>query len=89
MIKYRPHKGSLIEAMKQSMEFTDIAEMFKHIENEWHGMISSDNITIGQSYGPDDRIGWKSYRYILAIIPKATADDLYVCIGMCDLGEKG
>ena len=87
MIKYRPHRGSLEDAMREALEFADIADMLKHIEEQWDGAIETKDIVISESHGKDERIGWESSRYICA---KKCGDEVYdipQCIGFCDLGE--
>lgn len=87
MIKYRPHRGGLDEAMKECKEFSDIAEMLKHIEISQNGYIDRRDIVIDKSYGEDERIGWKSWRYVCVTKTKDKKYDTPICIGMCDLGE--
>ena len=90
MIKYRPHRGSLSDAMKEYREFDNIADMLAYIQQNSSGLINANNILIGDSLGSDNRVGWKSTRYILV---KQYGSEYYeqgpICIGMCDLGEKG
>ena len=88
MIKYRPHRGGLKEAMAESMMFENIADMLKHIEKQHQGMVSTEDIVIGESIGADKRIGWNSTRNICAI---RYGDEKYAipqCIAWCDLGER-
>ena len=101
MIKYRPHKGSLEESMKEYKEFDGVVDMLKYIADEWHGFIDIKDIVITNSDGLDDRIGWKSSRYVCiarillvfeyegAIHKQYKHYDKPQCIGMCDLGELG
>lgn len=88
MIKYRPHRGILDDAMKEYQEFDNVADMLKHIEEKLDGMISTDDLIIGESLGSDNRIGWKSTRHICT--KRVRSQNVYppMCIGMCDLGEK-
>ena len=89
MIKYRPHRGSLDEAMKEYQEFDTVDEMIQHIVHEWWGYIDAEDIVIGESHGSDDRICWKSWRYVLTKRIGVYHYDTPQCIGMCDLGELG
>lgn len=87
MIKYRPHRGSLMDAMAEYKEFDTVDDMIQHIVHEWWGYIDAEDIVIGENRGPDERIGWKAWRYVLT---KRVGDDHYdipQCIGMCDLGD--
>lgn len=89
MIKYRPHRGGLDEAMKEYKEFYDIAEMLKYIEQTHKGRFTTDNIVIDESHGEDSRIGWKSSRYVCTTRYGNEKYSVPQCIGMCDLGELG
>ena len=87
MIKYRPHRGSLGDAMAEYKEFNNISDMFKHIKKYWGYAIRLEDLSISESYGEDKRINWTSYRYILT---RQWGDEVYdipQCIGFCDLGE--
>lgn len=88
MIKYRPHRGSLDEAMKEMKTFKNIANMLKHIEKESDGAVSSSDIIISESFGKDERIYWNSWRYVLTKRYGNEKYDTPQAIGMCDLGEK-
>ena len=93
MIKYRPHRGSLEDAMAESMNFNYVADMLWYIERESQGAIKVGDITISQSYGEDERIGWKSWRYIKTVKmcgrDYSNGNHSGIVIGMCDLGELG
>lgn len=88
MIKYRPHKGSLADAMAEYREFDSIAKMLKHIESQLNGYVSTSDIVIGEAHGKDERVGWNSWRYVCTV---RFGDERYLipqCIGTCDLGEE-
>lgn len=87
MIKYRPHRGGLYESMKECKEFADVANMLKYIANNSDGAINESDIVIGESQGSDERIGWKSWRYVCTVRFRGSQYDTPQCIGMCDLGE--
>ena len=89
MIKYRPHKGGLDESMHELQNFTDISDMLWFIERYTQGAVGVDDIVISESYGNDDRIGWKSWRYVCTVMYGNKKYDTPQCIGMCDLGELG
>ena len=86
-IKYRPHRNSLDNAMKEMKTFRDIADMLRYIEKETRGCVSVSDIVISQSYGEDERIGWTSWRYVLTTRYGNDRYDTPQVIGMCDLGE--
>ena len=87
MIIYRPHRGSLAEAMEEAKEFNNEQEMKEHIANQWDGYISVDDIVITDNPHNDDRIGWKDTRYVCTK-RFGEQDNIAVygvpqCIGMC------
>ena len=87
MIIFRPHKGSLSEAMKYAKEFNNEQEMKEYIATDWQGYFSVEDIVIGENIGDDERIGWKNVHYVGS---KRFGDEdniaLYgtpQCVGMC------
>lgn len=58
MIIYRPHRGSLKEAMELRKIFKTEAEMFEYISNQSGGAVSIDDLSIGEILGddPPDRL---------------------------------
>ena len=62
VIKYRPQRGGLAEAMREAKEFQTIDEMKLYICDDWG--IDASEITIDEPHGNDDRIGWKNVRYV-------------------------
>ena len=92
MIKYRPHRGSLGEAMKEAREFETTEEMKKFIMNDLNNsgfgkLFDINDIVIGDVLGDDDRIGWKNVRHVCI---KRIGDADYMkaygspqCIGWC------
>lgn len=86
MIKYRPHKGGLEEAMNHSRSFSSIEEMVQYIASTSDGMYEENDIIIDDmSLGEDKRIGWKDVRYVLT--RKIGDVHLYMPfpIGFCDI----
>lgn len=94
MIKYRPHRRSLEDAMKEAREFETYEDMKRHVLREhaiWNTdgvtLFDLDDIVIGDVIGDDDRIGWKNVRHVC--VKRYGSDDymkLYgcpQCIGMC------
>ena len=87
MIKYRPHRSTLADAMSEYKEFSDIKDMLLFIEQSHKPFLKASDIVITESHGLDNRIGWNSSRYVCT---KQLGDEKYdvpQCIGMCDLGE--
>ena len=89
MIKYRPHKGSLSDAMSEMQKFNYVSDMLWFIERYTQGAVSVGDVVISESYGEDNRIGWKSWRYVCTVRWGSIKYDVPQCIGMCDLGELG
>lgn len=87
MIIYRPHRGSLADAMAEVKEFNNKQEMKEYIVEQWDGYISIEDIVIDNNPINDDRIGWEDTRYVC--IKKLGEDDYMKkyghpqCIGMC------
>lgn len=91
MIIYRPHRGMLDEAMKETREFNTEDEMKRFIVSDWNadqnGLFGYDDIVIDDKEINDDRIGWKDTRYVCV---NRMGDKNYIkmygvpqCIGMC------
>ena len=63
MVCYRPHRGSLADAMRESKEFKSIKAMIDYICNEHNSHIDWFQITPEEiyikDYGSDDRVGWR------------------------------
>lgn len=98
MIKYRPHRGSLSDAMKEARVFGNIDEMKLFVWDSWNrwmdwcgvkecGFFDLEDIVIGEVLGDDNRIGWKNVRHVCI---KRFGDKDYMeiygspqCIGWC------
>jgi len=92
MIIYRPHRGSLVDAMAEAKEFNNEQEMKEHIADYWDGYISVEDIVIDNEPYNDDRNGWKDTRYVCT---KRFGDQDNIkrygkpqCIGMCATDYK-
>jgi hypothetical protein len=65
MIIYRPHRGSLDEAMSEAKAFSNEQEMKEYIVKQWDNYFSVDDIVIvDNDIGDDDRINWKNVKHI-------------------------
>lgn len=95
MIIFRPHRGSLSEAMKEAKEFKNIDDMKEYIVKVWHEcwggekfLFSTQDIVINdESEVNDERIGWEDSKYVCL---KRMGNEDYIkkygkaqCIGMC------
>ncbi|GLB26533.1 hypothetical protein LXJ15735_27740 [Lacrimispora xylanolytica] len=63
---YRPHRGSLSEAMKDVIEFDTFQDLQKYIIKEMESSIKLRECDIVPGGRPvnDDRIGWKDSDYL-------------------------
>lgn len=70
MIRYRPQRGGLDEAMAEAREFNTIDEMKQYVWYRWNSftdgreLFSAEDIVIGEILGDDNRIGWKNVRHV-------------------------
>lgn len=92
MVKFRPHKGSLSEAMGKEIEFESIEEMLAYIVDDWRNWNGKDVFEIGdlslsEDKGKDTRIYWKETRYICTKRMGEEMYDIPQCIGMCSIEE--
>lgn len=90
MVKYRPHKGTLDDAMLESKEFDSVEEMFKWIVEDWNKNIetfSISDLSITDDNGKDNRIDWKETRYVCTKRMGAEKYDVPQCIGMCSIEQ--
>lgn len=95
MIIFRPHRGSLAEAMAEAKEFNNVEEMKEYIVNQWNEgwkgekkLFTAEDIVINEdSEVNDERIGWEDSKYVC--IKKLGEEDYMKkhgcaqCIGMC------
>jgi len=92
MIIYRPHRGSLEDAMNEKKEFNSIDDMKMFIEVNTNGLYSFKDIVLSKEKHNDDRIGWYNASYVCvngyidwdgAYIDFITKYGVPQCIGMC------
>ena len=69
MIIYRPHRGSLSDALSEAKEFSTWPELKEHVASDWNsfgfGQVTSSDVTIKDDPLEDTRIGWKDTRMVL------------------------
>lgn len=91
VIKYRPHRELLEDAMAEEKTFSTVDEMFTFITNDWnnsftfHGkhLFDKSDIIISSHAVRDDRIEWLASR---GICVTRMGDEIYdtpQCIGFC------
>lgn len=69
MLIYRPHRGSLADAMEEARTFNSFDEIKEYVANKWNNLcgyqtLDSDNIVLDEESHDDDRIGWKDVHYL-------------------------
>lgn len=90
MIKYRPHRGTLADAMLEEREFESLDEMYEYIANVWNScclveLFTKDDLIVSDDFGKDDRIDWKETRYVCTRRMGHTVCDAPRCVGMCSI----
>lgn len=88
MIKYRPHRAYLDDAMAEMKTFNTLDEMFEYIVQDWHGYLSKEDLSVTDNLGKDQRIDWEETRYVCT---KKVGSEMYEtpqCIGMCSIELK-
>lgn len=87
MIIYRPHRGSLFDAMLEAKEFNNEQEMKEYIVKQWDSYFSIGDIVIIDEPRNDKRIGWEDSKYVCSKrFGKQDNIALYgtpQCVGMC------
>lgn len=67
-MRYRPHKGSLADAMKEMVEIRDFHGLLWHLQKThppYCPPFDPGSITIEPYSGADDRIGWEKTYIVL------------------------
>lgn len=72
MIIFRPHRGSLADAMAEAKEFENVEKMKNYIVKMWNDgwqgpndLFSADDIVINDdSLVNDERIGWEDSKHV-------------------------
>lgn len=87
MYIYRPHKGSLADALREAQTFDTTEEMFNFIVEEWTldgvALFSADDLTISRDWEADDRCLWNNLHMILTTHIRNQMFDEPQCIGYC------
>lgn len=69
MIIYRPHRGSLSDALSEVKEFSTWQELKEYVALTWNsmgfGQVTSSDVTIKDDPIEDKRIGWNDTRIVL------------------------
>ena len=88
MFRYRPHRSTLEDAMKEAREFITMDQMFDYIVNTdpFH-LLQKEDLSISENLGKDDRIDWSECRNVLT---KRYGKDVYdtpQAIGWCSMED--
>ena len=69
MIIYRPHRGSLSDALSEAKEFSTWQELKEYVALTWNTMgyeqVQASDVTIKDDPIEDERIGWEDTRMVL------------------------
>lgn len=67
MIRYRDHRGSLIDSLITACELADVAALAAHISKDMPGKaIVAAELTFVPYGGDDDRCGWRNVHIVCA-----------------------
>lgn len=76
--RFRPHRGSLADAMAEMREFATFEEMAAHIKAEWSHLADVRDIEV-EPYHYDARIQWDTH-----LVTGALDDGKRVVLGYTD-----
>ena len=87
-IIYRPHRGSLKDAMKEARVFQSVEEMKAYVAAEWERgnglrLFEPEDVVISGEAMSDPRNGWEDTRYVCVKRMGSKVFDFPACIGMC------
>lgn len=87
-IIFRPHRGSLKDAMQEARVFQSVEEMKAHVADRWKDannmpMFEPDDVVISGEAMPDPRNGWEDTRYVCVKRIGEKVLDYPFCVGMC------
>ena len=85
MIKYRPHRGLLADAMAEMKTFNTIDEMFTYVAKELSEYLCKEDLSISENLGKDFRTDWKETRHICTRRFGSEEYETPQCIGMCSI----
>lgn len=86
MFKYRAHRGSLDEAMKEAKEFITMDQMFDYIvKTDPLQILQKEDLYISEDHGKDIRIDWSESRYVMA--KRYGKNDYPLPVGLCSMED--
>ena len=88
IVKYRPQRSTRNDSMNEMKIFASTKKMLDGIVKEWNGLISFDDLIIGNNTGKDNRIDWQETRYICTKRIGKDVYDIPQCIGICSIEGK-
>ena len=88
MYIYRPHRGTLPEAMEHAAIYEDYDLMVAAIVKDsayltGEPLFSAADVSLSEIIGPDDRIGWQDCRRVLVSRFAEAVYSTPQCIGFC------
>ncbi len=93
---YRPHRGSLVAAMEEAKEFSNLQEMLQYVTDSWNDYYKSigspfemdiSELSLGNIH-EDERIGWKDAMMVLSERIGEHRYSTAQCIGYCATDYK-
>lgn len=98
MIIFRPHRGTLADALAEVKEFNSVEAMKEYILKDWTDWFAKfgredkpfqlEDIIIDEQSIDDERCGWHDCRYVCL---KRLGKEIYnvpQCVGMCATDYK-
>lgn len=86
MFKYRPHRGSLDESMKEAKEFITMDQMFDYIvKTDPLHVLQKEDLYISKDHCKDTRIDWSETRYVMA--KRYGKNDYPLPVGLCSMED--
>ncbi len=92
MIKYRPNRDSLANALKETKTFDTIDAMFDYLVTTRYTkflveLFTKNDLSIEDGIWYDDRCNWNT-QYVCVSRMGNVIYTCPQCIGMCDLGKQ-
>lgn len=88
MIKYRPHRGLLADAMAEMKTFSSADEMLDFVANQYFEYLSREDLSIGEDLGKDQRIDWTETRHVCTKRFGTENYKIPQCIGICSFEKE-
>lgn len=63
-MRFRPHRGSLIDAMKEEQELDGLQGLVDYVRDNYRDAVTTADIEATPYGGDDSRIGWKDVHIV-------------------------